>query len=231
MTVQSNSTMKTPVDGIAPKLAELTREVLFGDIWERPQLCKRDRSMIVCAALVALGRTEQMPFHFVRAMENGVTPVELIEAITQLAFYAGWPAAMSAVDRARTAIQTFRDQGAVVSSPYEPGPTPEGMRGAKTSTDDIAPKLAELTSGLLFADIWERPELRQRDRSLITVACLVALGRTEQMPPHFDRALANGVTPDELVEVITHLAFYSGWPNSMSAIDRARTAIGNLQRG
>ncbi len=84
---------------IAPKLAELTDEVLFGDVWERPQLSKRDRSLITCAALVATGKTEQMSFHFPRAIENGVTREELVELITHLAFYVGWPSAVSAVTR------------------------------------------------------------------------------------------------------------------------------------
>jgi len=91
---------KTIAD-VAPKLAELTDEVLFGDVWERPQLSKRDRSLITCAALVATGKTEQMTFHLPRAIENGVTREELVELITHLAFYAGWPSAVSAVTRAR----------------------------------------------------------------------------------------------------------------------------------
>jgi 4-carboxymuconolactone decarboxylase len=86
---------------IAPKLAQLSDEVLFGDVWERPQLGKRDRSLVTCAALVALGKTEPMGFHFPRALENGVTADELVELITHLAFYAGWPNAMSAVTKAR----------------------------------------------------------------------------------------------------------------------------------
>jgi 4-carboxymuconolactone decarboxylase len=85
----------------APKLIELTDKVLFGDVWERPQLSKRDRSLITCAALVATGKTEQMSFHFPRALENGVTQEELVELITHLAFYVGWPNAMSAITRAR----------------------------------------------------------------------------------------------------------------------------------
>ncbi len=89
------------IGDIAPKLAELTDDVLFGDVWERPQLSKRDRSLITCAALIATGKTEQMGFHFPRAIENGVTPEELVELITHLAFYAGWPNAMSAVTRAK----------------------------------------------------------------------------------------------------------------------------------
>ena len=95
------STPKNPLADFAPKLVEITEKVLFGDVWERPQLSKRDRSLITCAALIALGKTEQMNFHFPRAIENGVTEDELIELITHLSFYAGWPSAMSAATRAK----------------------------------------------------------------------------------------------------------------------------------
>ena len=85
------------IGDFAPKLVEFTDEVLFGDLWERPQLSKRDRSLITCTALVATGKTEQMNFHFPKAIENGVTKDELVEMITHLAFYVGWPNAMSAI--------------------------------------------------------------------------------------------------------------------------------------
>jgi 4-carboxymuconolactone decarboxylase len=83
---------------------------------------------------------------------------------------------------------------------------------------DVAPKLVELSEDVLFRDVWERPSLSKRDRSLITVATLVALNRTEQLPYHLALALDNGLTKDEIVELITHLAFYSGWPTAISAI-------------
>jgi 4-carboxymuconolactone decarboxylase len=92
----------------------------------------------------------------------------------------------------------------------------------RDSIETFAPKLIELTEQVLFGDIWERPGLSKRDRSLITVAVLVALNRTEQLPFHLGRALTNGVTKDELIEVITHLAFYSGWPTSMTAVRIAK---------
>ena len=82
----------------------------------------------------------------------------------------------------------------------------------------IAPKMAELTSDVLYADIWERPELSKRDRSLVTVSALIAMNRLPQLRSHLKRAKANGVTEEEIVETITHLAFYAGWPNSVSAI-------------
>lgn len=84
------------VSAVAPKLAELTADVLFGDVWERPQLSKRDRSLITCAVLTALGRSEQLVGHLGRAQTNGVTREELSEMITHVAFYAGWPTAVTA---------------------------------------------------------------------------------------------------------------------------------------
>ena len=87
---------------------------------------------------------------------------------------------------------------------------------------DFAPKLVQLTDDVLFADVWERKELSKRDRSLITVAALVALNRPDQLRFHLDRAVENGVLPQELIEAITHLAFYSGWPNAMTAMTVAK---------
>lgn len=83
---------------------------------------------------------------------------------------------------------------------------------------DLAPKLAELTDDILFGDVWQRPGLPKRDRSLATISALIALNRTEQLPFHVRRGLDNGVSRDEMIELITHLAFYCGWPNAMSAL-------------
>ena len=92
---------------------------------------------------------------------------------------------------------------------------------------EINPKLADYTDNVLFGDVWERPELSKRDRSLITCAALVVLGKTDQMNGHFPRAIANGVTQSELIEMITHLAFYSGWPTAVSASIKAKELFGN----
>jgi 4-carboxymuconolactone decarboxylase len=93
---------------------------------------------------------------------------------------------------------------------------------AKKLMGEFAPKFVELTDNVLFGDVWEREELSKRDRSLITVAALVALNRTEQLRFHLQRALENGVKQQELIEAITHLAFYSGWPTAVSALAVAK---------
>jgi 4-carboxymuconolactone decarboxylase len=87
---------------------------------------------------------------------------------------------------------------------------------------DVAPALATYTDEVLFAEVWERPELSKRDRSLVTVTALIALYRVNELPFHLKRALENGVTREELAEVITHLAFYAGWPAASTAVGIAR---------
>jgi 4-carboxymuconolactone decarboxylase len=99
------------------------------------------------------------------------------------------------------------------------GAKPRPSQGA---IGDFAPKLAELTDNVLYGDIWERPELSKRDRSLVTVAALIALNRPDQLRSHLVRARENGVTQEELIETITHLAFYAGWPNTVNAIAVAK---------
>ena len=103
-------------------------------------------------------------------------------------------------------------------------PEPQPSR-ARQLLGDYAPKTASLTDDVLFGDIWERAELSPRDRSLITVAALIATGSSDQLPGHLARAKANGLTDTELKEVITHLAFYAGWPRAMSALSVAKHVL------
>ena len=103
------------------------------------------------------------------------------------------------------------------------GPVP---RPSQRAIGDFAPKLAELTDNVLYGDVWQRPELSPRDRSLVTVAALIALNRPDQLRSHLSRAVENGVTREELVETITHLAFYTGWPNAVAAVAVAREVLG-----
>jgi 4-carboxymuconolactone decarboxylase len=94
---------------------------------------------------------------------------------------------------------------------------PPAASSARSEVRQIAPKLIELSETVLYGDVWERPGLSKRDRSLITVAALTAMVRADQLPGHIERALANGVTREEIGELITHLAFYAGWPAAMTA--------------
>ncbi|TCO17279.1 4-carboxymuconolactone decarboxylase [Kribbella steppae] len=107
----------------------------------------------------------------------------------------------------------------------------EGQTPAQRLIGDFAPKLVSLTDDVLFGDVWARPELSQRDRSLITCAALVTNGSTEQLRGHLARAKANGLTETELKEAIIHLAFYAGWPRAMSAITVAKDVFGDAGSG
>ncbi len=94
---------------------------------------------------------------------------------------------------------------------------PAAVSVSRNEVRTVAPRLIELTETLVYPDIWERPGLSKRDRSLITMAALTAMYRSDQLKGHTERALANGVTREEIGELITHLAFYAGWPSAMSA--------------
>ncbi len=98
--------------------------------------------------------------------------------------------------------------------------------GAQELLGDFAPKLIELAQQVIYGDMWERPELSKRERSLITIAALVAMGRAQQMPYHLELGRANGLSESEIVEVITHLAFYTGWPAAVSAAAVAKEVFG-----
>ncbi len=98
----------------------------------------------------------------------------------------------------------------------------EAPTNARKSFGDIAPHLAEITDKVLFGDVWENTALSPRDRSLITITSLISLYRTNELPFHLKRALENGVTMDEIVATITHLAFYAGWPPAMTALQAVR---------
>jgi len=103
-------------------------------------------------------------------------------------------------------------------------PARERIRGT-------VPKLAEISDTLIYGEVWERPQLSKRDRSLITVAALVATYRPEQLVSHLTRAINNGVTQEEITEVITHMAFYAGWPAAMSAAQVAYTVLVEGSKG
>lgn len=207
---------------VAPGLGHFTDDVLFGEVWLRKELAARDRSLVTVAALVATGKTAQISGHVRRALDNGVKPAELGELITQLAFYSGWPNAISAVVETK---KVFDERGIGANKTVDAAPivleaTAEVARVAMVNDSVLptAPALAELTNRVLFGDLWRRAELPPRDRSLVTMAALIALGQPEQLPFHLNRAMDSGLTRTEASEVATHLGFYAGWPRAMSAV-------------
>jgi 4-carboxymuconolactone decarboxylase len=212
----------------APGLAGYTDDVLFGDVWRRTDLGPRDRSLVTVAALVATGKSAQLPGHLGRALDNGVTPAEISGLVTHLAFYAGWPNAVSALAVIDTVFTERKIAPAAVRVSGAPSPLPasEAARRAAVARTvaPLAPKLAELTDETLFADLWRRPDLTPRDRSLVTIVALAAGGDAGQLAFHIARGEENGLTRTQIAEAMTHLAFYAGWPKAMSGIAALREA-------
>lgn len=214
---------------IAPGLGGFNEEILFGKVWPDPALAPRDRSLVTLSALVSLGRYGQVASHTGRALDNGVTPVEIGELLTQLAFYTGWPNAISAIYEV---AKTYADRGiGPVSDGVEPALLPDAkaevarralIAGAVAPT---APALAADTDQVLFADLWLRPQLAPRDRSLVTMSALIALGQAEQLPFHVNRAMDNGLTAGQAGEVLRHIAYYAGWPRAISAVGVLRQIL------
>ena len=125
----------------------------------------------------------------------------------------------------------FATVDAQAQSPGGPATSGAGVKQPPTRAQqlmgDIAPKMAELTDTVLFGDVWERPQLSKRDRSLVTVSALIAMNRPDQLKSHLALARQNGVKEEELIEVITQLAFYAGWPSAVTAVSVAREVFKN----
>jgi 4-carboxymuconolactone decarboxylase len=213
---------------VAPALEKYTQERLYGEVWKRPGLSRRDRSIVTVAALIARNLTLPMHYYFSQALDNGVKPSEISEIITHLAFYSGWANAMAAVGPAKDVFAQRGigpDQVAPASPPLLPlNDAAEADRAARVGQQfgAVAPGIVQYTTDILFRDLWLRPDLAPRDRSLVTVSALIASGQVAQIPYHLNRAMDNGLTQEQAAEVITHLAFYVGWPNAFSALPVAK---------
>ena len=212
------------VSAVAPALERYTKEALLGGEWKRPRLSQRDRSMVTVTALIARIQTIEMPLQFSLALDNGVKPAELSEIITHLAFYSGWANAMSAVAVAK---DIFHQRGIGVDQlpPAKATLLPlnedaEAQRATQVSNSfgQVSPALVQNTTELLFCELWLRPALAPRDRSLVTVSALIASGQIAQITYHLNRAMDNGLTQSEASEIVSHIAFYAGWPNAFSAL-------------
>lgn len=205
----------------SPYLRELRNSLVYGEVWERPQLSKRDRSLITIAVLQALVR-EELAIHIPRGLDNGLTPEEISEIILHVTLYAGWP---TGVQASLTAASIFEERGLSLGKlPRAPAGTETSMPNSLSDTYTAVPRLGELRNSLLYGDIWARPLLSKRDRSLITIAVNQALSTTNELRLHINHALdENRVTPQEISEVILHITFYAGWPAAVNA-ERLATA-------
>jgi 4-carboxymuconolactone decarboxylase len=213
---------------LAPGLAALTDDVLFGDVWRRPELSPRDRSLVTISVLISTGRTAQLAGHLGRGLDNGIQPGEASGVLAHLASYSGWPNAVSALE-VYEQVYTARnvDTAALrTMGPRLAAPASDASR-AQAAADEwgaVAPKFVELTNTVVFDDLWRRSDLAARDRSLVTIAALAALGSGDALEPYLRRGLESGLTRDQIAEAVTHLAFYAGWGKAAAAM----TAVARL---
>lgn len=215
---------------IAPGLATLTDDVLFGDVWGRPELSPRDRSLVIVSVLIATGKSGQLTGHLGRALNNGVQPSEASGLLAHLAIYSGWPNAVSALevfDQVYTARKI--DTAALRAvGPRLPAPASDAAR-AKAVTEElgaVAQKFVQLTNDVVFDDLWRRSDLSLRDRSLVTIAALAAMGDDDQLDLYLRRGLESGLTRAQITEALTHLGFYAGWSKATKAITAVTKSMG-----
>jgi 4-carboxymuconolactone decarboxylase len=210
---------------IAPGLATLTDDVLFGDVWSRPELSPRDRSLVTITVLIATGKPAQLAGHLARALDNGVQPSETSGLLAHLAIYCGWPSAVSALDVYAQVYTARKVDTAALRAVGRRLPASAGDAARAMALNDqfaaVAPKFVQLTDDVVFDDLWRRYDLSLRDRSLVTVAALAATGDDDELDFYLRRGLESGLTRAQITEAFTHLGFYAGW----SKATRAMTAV------
>lgn len=196
----------------APEFARYNDDILFGEVWSRNDILSlHDRSIVTICALVGGGILDSsLKYHIQTAKTNGVTRDEMVEIITQLGFYAGWPKAWAVFPMAKEvygsdAAKTFENVGKKIQ-----------QTAGRKNLGDFAPEFARYNDDILFGEVWSRNNiLSLHDRSIVTVSTLIGAGIfTDALKHHIANAKANGVTRAEMVEIVTQLAFYAGWPKA-----------------
>ncbi|TFW31240.1 carboxymuconolactone decarboxylase family protein [Duganella callida] len=203
-------------------LERYTAQVLLGDVWQRPLLSMRDRAIVTMAVLIARNQSTQLPPYLERALDHGVRPSEISGLIAHLAFYSGWANALAAEDVARP-IFARRGIDAGEPAPAALLPLDESAEQRRHAIVErkfgaVAPGLVQLTSDVIFRDLWRQPALSVRDRCLVTIGSVIATAQTAQLAFYLNRAMDNGVSRAELSEVMTQVAFYSGWSSVYTAL-------------
>ena len=207
-----------------PALERYTRDLLFGEVWNRPNLSPRDRSIVTVAVLITRNQATELPCYLNLALDNGVQASEISEIITHLAFYSGWPNATVAAKAADIVFAERKiDSDLYVQAQGDLLALDRDADEKRTTTlnehlGDFAPGLVKYTSEVLFRELWLRPALAPRDRSVVTVSALVASGQAGPLTNHLNLAMDNGLIEVEASEMLTQLAFYAGWPFAFSAM-------------
>lgn len=221
---------------------------VVGEMWDRPALSRRDRSLFIVSVLGAQARDEELELHTEIGLRHGLTRIEVEELLLHIAAYAGYPAAMAASRHIDVALKRAegveRLEGREAATPKSDAERDRDgaevlhrLSGGRTPTDP-AEALAAIEASLgdvgvmamrwAFGEIWCRPQLSRRDRSLAVIAILTALGATEELAFHVPGGLEHGLTRVEIEEVMTHLSLYCGFPRAVEGMRAARAAFARI---
>ncbi|MGB5824986.1 MAG: carboxymuconolactone decarboxylase family protein [Pseudomonas mandelii] len=212
------------IKSASPVLERYTKEVLFGALWQGPELSTRDRSIVTLSVMISRNQSAHMTSYLDLALDNGVSPDEISEIIAHLAFYTGWANAMSAVEVTRSVfeqrgITTDQLSPAIVNLlPVDAAAEEQRALAVVEKFGTTVPELVQFTNDILFSDVWRRPGLSPRDRCLITVCMVIATSQVTVLPFYLNRSMDYGLTRVEVAHVMTQLAFYSGWSTVYSAL-------------
>lgn len=212
---------------LVPGMAGYTDEVLFGEVWPGPGLSPRDRSLVVISALIATNKPAQLQGHLGRALNNGVTPVQASGVLTHMAFYAGWPNAVSALEVYERVYTERKVDFATLQNVGTRLPATGRASATSAAVAAVAPKFADLTNRVVSDDLWRRSDLSVRDRSLVTIAALTVMGDADLLEPYLRRGIEAGLSRDEIAEALTHLAFYGGWSKATKALETVASVLGS----
>ncbi|MDU6108500.1 MAG: carboxymuconolactone decarboxylase family protein [Klebsiella pneumoniae] len=198
MKITPSTLADADIQAVSPALARFGREAISNDLWQRDALSARDRSIVTVAMLIARNQPGELKHYIAVALDSGVTPAEVSEIITHLTAEA-LPAASPTLLPLNEQVEKQRADT------------------VEKNVGPISPGLVKFTADPLFLDLWQRPALTPRDRSLVTVSALIAAGQSAQIGYHLNRAMDNGLSAEEAGEVVAQAAFYAGWPNAFTA--------------
>ncbi|MGA5200440.1 carboxymuconolactone decarboxylase family protein [Streptomyces variegatus] len=218
------------IESVSPALAQYDKERVQ-ELWSDDSLSRRDRGLVTIAVLISNGQTQEFDRYTDRALDDGLSAAEISETVTHLAFYTGWQNAKTAVP---TIAEVFDEHGIDSDQLPERDPEllPQDQEAEQTRKRDVQEQYGSVSQGVvddtddvLFDDLWLRPDLKPRDRSLITVVALISTSQSNQLTYHLNRAMDAGLTDDEVDALLNHAAYFTGWPKVFTAMPVIRDVL------
>lgn len=218
------------VESVSPALAKYDNERVQ-ELWNDDSLSRRDRGLVTIAVLISNGQTKELGRSTDRALDDGLSAAEISETVTHLAFYTGWQNAKAAVP---VIAEVFDEHGIGADQLPERDPDllPQDQKAEQAREESVQEQYGSVSQGVvddtddvLFDDLWLRPDLKPRDRSLITVVALIASGQSAQITFHLNKAMDAGITAVEVDALLRHAAYFTGWPKVFSAMPVIRDVL------